>query len=137
MSDYIDRMADEFMYWKLPADFMPDCGISFQRDPVFRNSPHWPTGTNLFTTEQARAMFKHCADDLLEDLARKDADLHSQGRTLIDAWAECNKLRSALAALMESYVEGIHGSGVCDCEPPHHDLCAPCQARAALAKEEQ
>jgi hypothetical protein len=57
----IDRMVDRFLGWKLPANFGPDAGISFkpylpQQTP---DSPTWPTGTNLFTADQAHAMFKH------------------------------------------------------------------------------
>ncbi len=55
-----DEMATKFMAWKLPKDFNPDGGISFksyhpQQTPY---SPMWPTGTNLLSHEQAKAMFE-------------------------------------------------------------------------------
>lgn len=57
----IDSMVYRFLGWKLPANFGPDAGISFkpyvpQQTP---DSPLWPSGTNLFTVDQARAMFEH------------------------------------------------------------------------------
>ena len=39
-----DKMVSRFLMWRLPDDFMPDCGIH---------------GTNLLTAEQARAMLEH------------------------------------------------------------------------------
>lgn len=50
-------MVDAFLSWKLPKDFSPDAGVSF--DPP-SNELHWPIGTNLFTAEQATKMFKDC-----------------------------------------------------------------------------
>ena len=58
----IKHMVDRFLMWKLPEHFNPDDGISF--DPVaskgtpyeFRRSP---SGTNLFSAEQATAMVRH------------------------------------------------------------------------------
>ena len=50
-------MVDAFLSWKLPKDFAPDAGVSF--DPP-SNELHWPIGTNLFTAEQATKMFKDC-----------------------------------------------------------------------------
>lgn len=51
----IDKMVDRFLCWKLPADFAPDCGISFDS----HNGQCEPVGTNLFTAEQAKRMFEH------------------------------------------------------------------------------
>ena len=53
------EMATKFMAWKLPKDFNPDGGISFKPDNYQHpDNPFWPTGTNLLTHEQAKAMFK-------------------------------------------------------------------------------
>jgi hypothetical protein len=54
----IDEMVNRFLAWKLPADFSPDGGVSFSTfyEP---DSPHWPTGTNLLTAQQAKGMFTH------------------------------------------------------------------------------
>lgn len=49
-------MADRLMGWKLPDDFRPDGGIAF--DP-YAYHREWPTGTNLLTHEQAKAMFEY------------------------------------------------------------------------------
>lgn len=61
----IDKMVDRFLCWKLPKDFAPDCGISFDS----MDGQCKPVGTNLFTAEQAKQMFEHvtaeeCADGL-------------------------------------------------------------------------
>lgn len=63
------RMVDRFLYWKLPQNFAPDGGISFERtyhgykDGKFtqnlernRDDYFWPIGTNLLTAEQAKEM---------------------------------------------------------------------------------
>lgn len=58
----IDELVNRFLCWKLPKDFMPDCGISFKRD--FNEGTdfpmqHEPVGTNLFTAPQAKEMFEY------------------------------------------------------------------------------
>lgn len=52
----IKQMVDRFLSWKLPADFGPDCGISFDKSYL---SKHGPTGTNLLSATQAEAMIRH------------------------------------------------------------------------------
>ena len=61
----IDAAVTRFLGWRLPDDFNPDCGISFQREgdydhPEFGRTQFRPIGTNLFTAQQARAMLEHC-----------------------------------------------------------------------------
>ncbi|HTH09708.1 MAG TPA: hypothetical protein VMA55_09065, partial [Acidovorax sp.] len=51
-------MAERLMGWKLPADFAPDCYISFDRERATA-SGSWPIGTNLLTVAQAEAMFAY------------------------------------------------------------------------------
>lgn len=50
-----DAMVSRFLGWKLPEDFAPDAGITFNHDP----DDFMPTGTNLLTADQARAMLEH------------------------------------------------------------------------------
>jgi hypothetical protein len=55
-----EEMVTRFLSWKLPADFAPDCHITFKLpDPALNPNPSWPVGTNLLTAEQARAMLQH------------------------------------------------------------------------------
>lgn len=54
--DQIKHMVDRFLGWKLPKDFNPDCGISFDRK---YQDDHSPTGTNVFDATQADAMVRH------------------------------------------------------------------------------
>lgn len=65
MKDIIEQMVSRFLGWKLPANFAPDCGISFKREsdyahPEFGHTKYEPVGTNLFTADQAKAMFEYC-----------------------------------------------------------------------------
>lgn len=67
--DQIKHMVDRFLGWRLPDDFSPDDGISF--DPVFnKGTPyemrHEPTGTNLFDAMQAEQMVRHMIEALPE-----------------------------------------------------------------------
>lgn len=61
----IDGMVNRFLGWKLPKDFYPDCGIEFHRigkpsQPNYGRFSYEPVGTNLFTADQAKAMFEYC-----------------------------------------------------------------------------
>lgn len=53
------EMIDRFLCWKLPVDFHPDAGVSFTPGHITPTTPWWPTGTNLLTATQARAMLEH------------------------------------------------------------------------------
>ena len=55
------EMISRFLGWKLPPDFFPDAGISFDKE----YGAKWgmPTGTNLFTADQAKAMLEHILGD--------------------------------------------------------------------------
>ena len=58
----IDKvLVDRFLNWRLPHDFAPDCGITFDGCPpdALGYAPSWPVGTNLLTADQARAMIKY------------------------------------------------------------------------------
>lgn len=64
-NDLIDAMVANFLSWKLPSDFSPDCGISFT--PPSKPSDEclyapWPTGTNLLNAKQARDMVLRMLD---------------------------------------------------------------------------
>lgn len=56
--DQIKYMVDRFLGWKLPEDFRPDAGITF--NPTFNEHTPWPmkhepSGTNLLDAKQAGA----------------------------------------------------------------------------------
>ena len=61
VSAVTDEMVSRFLAWRLPYDFYPDCGISFdgRKDDGWNKNKTWPTGTNLLTAEQAKAMLAH------------------------------------------------------------------------------
>jgi len=53
-----DDMVSRFLSWNLPADFAPDCYITFDRISAAKNNAV-PIGTNLLNAVQARAMLEH------------------------------------------------------------------------------
>lgn len=70
--DQIKHMVQRFLFWKLPQDFHPDAGISFE--PEFnkewnarQGKPpqlHEPVGTNLFSGDQATAMVRFMVEEM-------------------------------------------------------------------------
>lgn len=65
--DQINHMVSRFLQWKLPENFSPDCGITFERD--YNENTAWPAkhepvGTNLFDYNQAKTMIEHMLDGL-------------------------------------------------------------------------
>ncbi len=68
--DQIKHMANRFLSWKLPADFHPDNGITF--DPISNQFTPYerrrePVGTNLFTATQAEQMVRYMLEGLPTD----------------------------------------------------------------------
>ena len=67
-ADQIKHMVDRFLGWKLPGNFNPDCGISFDKSILNAHtsypSKYEPVGTNLFDAEQADAMVRHMVKGL-------------------------------------------------------------------------
>lgn len=55
----VKAAVDRFLGWRLPDTFRPDAGISFKPP---QHPFGWPTGTNLFNAEEARAMFEQVLD---------------------------------------------------------------------------
>ena len=65
--EIIKEVANRFLGWKLPKDFSPDCGISFDKK-------HEPVGTNLFTATQAEEMVRFILTDTLLSERQKIKD---------------------------------------------------------------
>lgn len=63
----INRLVNRFLGWRLPDNFLPDAGISFNPEHnveynAARGLPperHRPTGTNLLDYQQAKAMLEY------------------------------------------------------------------------------
>ena len=53
VSGFNKGMVDRFLGWKLPKDFAPDAGISFEEGAL------WPSGTNLLHAGQAKEMLEY------------------------------------------------------------------------------
>lgn len=65
--DQIKHMVSRFLGWKLPENFRPDGGISFE--PRYNNGTaeggkREPVGTNLLDATQADAMVRHMLEGL-------------------------------------------------------------------------
>lgn len=63
----IRHMAEQFLRWKLPTNFRPDGGISFERNynnGTVEGGRHEPVGTNLLDYTQAKAMVEHMLEGL-------------------------------------------------------------------------
>jgi len=65
--EQIKHMVDRFLGWKLPLNFRPDDGISF--DPLRNRGTEYealrqPSGTNLFDATQADAMVRYMIEGL-------------------------------------------------------------------------
>lgn len=66
-AEVVKIMVDRFLCWKLPKDFAPDAGISFQAEynveyMAKQGKPpcrHEPIGTNLLHAGQAEEMVRH------------------------------------------------------------------------------
>lgn len=58
-SPSIQECVSRFLNWKLPSDFSPDAGISFNKLPHLHDTHEWPIGTNLLNADQAKDMLEH------------------------------------------------------------------------------
>lgn len=66
----VSNMVNRFLGWRLPEDFQPDAGITFEKEyNVSYNanegrppSIHEPVGTNLFNAQQAEEMVNYLLD---------------------------------------------------------------------------
>lgn len=59
----IKHMVDRFLSWKLPDNFSPDAGVSFDPPVAWP----WTTGTNLLDATQAEVMVRHMVAGLPAD----------------------------------------------------------------------
>lgn len=102
MSKLIKESVSRFLGWKLPSDFAPDAGITFQPQAnadsrLELQYRHEPTGTNLFNDPQATDMLTYVCRPLLERIeglevqvtelpsaAITDADVPD--KVIIDLW---------------------------------------------------
>lgn len=64
--DQIKHMVNRFLQWKLPKNFNPDGGISFEKIGSGPGSAYVrePVGTNLLHAMQADVMVRHMLEGL-------------------------------------------------------------------------
>ena len=73
----LNAAVDRFLSWKLPKDFAPDGGISFDHKKL------GPTGTNLFDAIQAKEMFSYALGTNTEFSSRAFADCFTMRVSLV------------------------------------------------------
>jgi hypothetical protein len=63
----IKHMVNRFLTWKLPENFNPDGGVTFEKVGN-KGTPHeyryQPSGTNLLDGAQAEAMVRHMIEGM-------------------------------------------------------------------------
>ena len=77
--EQIKHMVSRFLGWKLPENFQPDDGISFNPEynvefNAARGMPptrRTPSGTNLFDASQAEAMVRYMVEGLPHSAGEK------------------------------------------------------------------
>lgn len=77
--DQIKHMVNRFLQWRLPKDFNPDGGVSFE--PLMnkgtpREMEREPSGTNLFHYGQAEEMVRFMIADIVEKPDELDIPEH-------------------------------------------------------------
>lgn len=127
--EMVARAVDRFVSRKLPADFHPDGGISFTPD-YNQHTPwpakHEPTGTNLFTVEQARAMFEHCLEG---------STLQESRDAAVRLWNDTGEDLLAAQGALVRILNAIAGADIpINLSPESQELVHACtQARRVLA----
>jgi hypothetical protein len=106
--EQIKHMVQRFLQWRLPENFSPDAGISFEKTynekSPFGPMEHKPIGTNLFDAIQAEAMVRHMAEGMSSPIARNNqveidvsADIEGKSVTMIPHGPLGEKARQTLA----------------------------------------
>jgi hypothetical protein len=75
--DQVKHMVDRFLSWRLPENFYPDAGITF--DAIGNRGTSYeftrePSGTNLFDAVQAEAMVRHMMTGLPTGQSKGEED---------------------------------------------------------------
>ena len=88
--DQIKHMVGRFLGWRLPENFSPDGGISFEMWGN-KGTPHQykrePSGTNLLDAVQAEAMVRYMIDGVAASgPAGVNASLLSALKAMVDAY---------------------------------------------------
>ncbi|RUU29712.1 NADAR family protein [Mesorhizobium sp. M6A.T.Ce.TU.016.01.1.1] len=87
--DQIKKMVDRFLTWRLPDDFNPDAGISFEKtfnEHTAFPRKHEPVGTNLFDATQATAMVRHMVEGLPAVSDKSTTEALDRGIALVEAF---------------------------------------------------
>jgi hypothetical protein len=111
----IKHMVDRFLAWKLPENFRPDGGVSF--DPIGNAGTTYefhrePMGTNLLDATQAEAMVRHMLEGLpspaTADSKRQQAAICT---ALLNAYPMADKIADNYAAVAVAALAAAKGAG--------------------------
>lgn len=123
----IEHMVSRFLSWRLPDNFSPDGGVSFE--PNFMRyggitARHEPTGTNLFDGQQATAMVRHMVEGLPSDTAAPAVDmgeierLIAHFRNTVETWTTdigpdnaCTTVRRELETAIRTAIVAAEARG--------------------------
>lgn len=96
-----DEMVARFLAWRLPKDFSPDCGISFdgRKDDKWNKNKTWPIGTNLLSADHAKEMLEHVLHTAPSAPAGQNSEL---GRPYREAGESPEPIHEVLE-IVESY----------------------------------
>lgn len=78
--EQIKHMVNRFLNWKLPDNFNPDGGISFEpiaSQGTLHSYIRNPVGTNLLDATQAEAMVRHMVEGMTDSVAEREAGTRS------------------------------------------------------------
>lgn len=111
--EQIKQMAERFLQWKLPANFHPDAGISFEPEfnvewTAARGLPpdrHNPTGTNLWGYTEAVEMVRHMVAGLDEAHDATKAEFSDAAKKAIaEAYRGGDAGTKAISAILSRFI---------------------------------
>lgn len=107
--DQIKHMVHRFLGWRLPTNFTPDDGISF--DPISNPGRSFerrrePTGTNLFDANQTDAMVRYMVEGIPTAPLRPSHEIVSQN---MERWIEWSRRDDAFNLFVPSDIRLMLG----------------------------
>ena len=114
MNKTIDELVNRFLRWKLPEDFSPDGGITYNKIqyPPHTTYTYIPVGTNLFTADQAKAMFEYLLSEPQPILSQRKPTISKMETTDPVGYAVWNEVENEWD--LDSSIKNHHDMGHVD-----------------------
>jgi hypothetical protein len=132
----IKHMVERFLAWKLPQNFNPDGGISFE--PIGSRGTQYefkrePSGTNLLDGTQAKAMVLHMLEGL-PDATRQAERIAELERALADETEACARVAEDAIFCRCCYAVFVTSDGhpKPECTRPDWDAATGIEIAAAI-----